>query len=131
MQLLPADYVFLGITAVVAITGLFRGLSGSLAFVLATAAAVVAATFGWPYSATLTSEPWLRGLGLLVAALVVFGVVRLVVRKLVNGLLAQPADAIFGFLLGVLLGALALAGWAKSGFHVECSNLAKMAAGVL
>ena len=64
----------------------------------------------------------------LVAALVAFGLVRLIVKKMVNGLLAQPADALFGFAIGLAMGLLLLAGWAYSGFHLEYSNLAMEAA---
>ena len=39
MQFLPADYAICGLTVVLAVTGLFRGFSGTLAFVLATLAA--------------------------------------------------------------------------------------------
>ncbi|MBR2938616.1 MAG: hypothetical protein IKC15_02000 [Kiritimatiellae bacterium] len=41
-----------------------------------------------------------------------------------NGLLAQPADAIFGFLTGLVVVALLLAGWAFSGLYLEYSFLA-------
>lgn len=48
----------------------------------------------------------------------------MIVKKLVNGLLAQPSDAIFGFLTGAAFGALALGGWAYSGIYLEYSTLA-------
>ena len=60
----------------------------------------------------------------LVALLVAFGIVRALVRRFVNGLLAQPADAIFGFLTGLVVVALLLAGWAFSGLYLEYSFLA-------
>ena len=121
----PADYVLCGLTLVMAVTGLFRGFSGTLAFGLALAAAVFAATFGWAYSASFTDVVWQRGAGVLVAALLAFGLVRLIVKKLVNGLLAQPSDAIFGFLIGAALGVLILVAWAYSGAYLEYSTLAK------
>ena len=40
------------------------------------------------------------------AALVVFGLVRVVVGRIVSRLLSQPADSIFGLVLGAALGAL-------------------------
>ena len=60
--------------------------------------------------------------------LLAFGIVRLIVKKLVNGLLAQPSDAIFGFLVGAALGVLMLVAWAYSGAYHEYSFLAKEAA---
>ncbi len=104
--------------------GLFRGLSGALAFVAGAVAAAAAAVFGWPLSAEWMSETWTRGAATLGAALLAFGLTRLVVKKLVNGLLAQPSDSFFGFLVGALAGILLLAAWAYSGFHTDCSALA-------
>ena len=125
---LPADYAICGITVVMAVLGLFRGFSGTLGFVLGAVAASFAGSFGWAYSATLTNVAWQRGAGVLVVTLLAFGIVRLVVKKLVNGLLAQPSDAIFGFLIGVAVGALMLVAWAYSGVHLEYSVLASLVA---
>lgn len=127
----PADYALCGITLVMTVLGLFRGFSGTLAFVLAAIAAVFTAMFGWPFSATLTETMWMRGAGVLVATLLAFGFVRLIVKKLVNGLLAQPSDALFGALTGAALGVLLLVGWTLSGMYLEYSNLATLAAGFL
>ena len=121
----PADYVLCGLTVVMAVLGLFRGFSGTLGFVLAAIAAVLTATFGWTFSASFTDVTWQRALGVLVATLLAFGLVRLIVKKLVNGLLAQPSDAIFGFLIGAALGALVIVAWAHSGAYLEYSTLAK------
>lgn len=125
MQLLPADYVLCGITLVMAVTGLFRGFSGTLAFMLATVAAAGAGFFGWPYSASFTPVLWMRVAGTLVGVLLVFGLVRLIVKKLVGGLLAQPSDALFGAVIGSLVGVLLLVIWSYTGFHVEYSRLAQ------
>lgn len=122
---LPADYALCGLTVVMAVLGLFRGFSGTLGFVLGVIAALVTASFGWTYSASLTAVVWQRGAGVLVATLLAFGFVRLIVKKLVNGLLAQPSDAIFGFLIGAALGVLVLVAWAHSGIYLEYSTLAK------
>ena len=124
---LPADYALCGLTIVMAVLGLFRGFSGTLGFVLGAIAAVCVASFGWTYSATLTAVMWQRAAGALVATLLAFGLVRLVVKKLVNGLLAQPSDAIFGCLIGLALGAALLVAWAHSGAYLEYSTLAKEA----
>ena len=125
---LPADYALCGITIVMAVLGLFRGFSGTLGFVLGAIAALFAASFGWTYSASLTAVAWQRGAGVLVATLLAFGLVRIVVKKLVNGLLAQPSDAIFGLLIGAALGVLILVAWACSGAYLEHSTLAQKAA---
>lgn len=122
---LPADYALCGVTIVMAVLGLFRGLSGTLGFVSAVLAAAFAASFGWAYSAALTAVAWQRAAGVLVATLLVFGLVRIVVKKLVNGILAQPSDALFGLLLGVGFGALLLVAWAHSGVWLDYSTLAQ------
>ena len=123
-----ADYVLCAATLVAAVTGLFRGFSGTLAFALATAAASFAGTFGWSYSATRTDVAWQRGAGVLVATLLTFGIVRLVVKKLVNGLLSQPSDAILGGLVGAGLGVAAVVVWAYSGLFPEYSSLVRTVA---
>ena len=123
----PADYALCGITIVMAVLGLFRGFSGTLGFVLGAVAAAFAASFGWMYSASFTAVAWQRGAGVLVATLLTFGIVRLIVKKLVNGLLAQPSDALFGMLVGAALGVLILAAWAYSGAYLEYSALAREA----
>ena len=121
----PADYALCGLTVVMAVLGLFRGFSGTLGFVLAALAAVLTATFGWSLSASFTPVIWQRVGGVLVVTLLAFGLVRVIVKKLVNGLLAQPSDAIFGFLIGAALGALVLVAWAHSGLYLEYSHLAR------
>lgn len=122
---LPADYALCGITVVMAVLGLFRGFSGTLGFVLGVIAATFVGSFGWTYSLSFTTVTWQRGAGVLVAALLAFGFVRLIVKKLVNGLLAQPSDAIFGLLIGTVFGVLILVAWAYSGAYLEYSHLAK------
>ena len=128
MELLPADYALCGLTLVLAVTGLFRGFSGTLAFVLATASAVLAGMFGWTYSESFTPVVWMRVAGMLVGTLLVFGLVRMIVKKLVNGLLAQPSDALFGMAIGALCGVVVLVAWASSGLYPEYSNLVKAVA---
>jgi len=128
MDLLSADYVLCGLTVVFAVTGLFRGFSGTLAFLLATLAAILTGTFGWGYSASFTPVLWVRGAGTLVGTLLAFGLVRLIVRKLVGGLLAQPSDSLFGLLIGASVGVLLLLAWARIGIGLEYSNLARAVA---
>jgi len=124
MELLPADYVLCGLALVMTITGLFRGFSGTLAFALASASAALVAYFGWEYSQSFTTIIWARSAGVLVVSLLTFGLVRLIVKKLVNGLLAQPSDALFGAVIGAVIAAAVVVGWAYSGLYLEYSNLA-------
>lgn len=128
IELLPADYVLCALAVVMAVTGLFRGFSGTIGFALGVAAAVFAGTFAWSLSATWTAVAWQRAGGTLVATLLAFGLVRLIVKKLVNGLLAQPTDALLGCLVGTLLAVGIVLGWAWSGAYLEHSALATTAA---
>ena len=127
-ELQIADYALCGLALVMAVTGLFRGFSGTIAFALASAAAAAVGSFGWTWSATLPDVAWQRGAGVLVAALLAFGIVRLIVKKLVNGLLAQPSDAILGALVGAALGVTVVVVWAWSGIYPEYSALVRTVA---
>ncbi len=124
MILQPADYVVGAIVITLAIMGLFRGFSGALAFLVALGAAAAVSVCGWSLSAEWLTETWMRAAATLVATLLAFGLVRLLVKKFVNGLLAQPSDAIFGFLVGLAVGILLLVAWAYSGFYTDLSTLA-------
>jgi len=109
MSLAAADYVILGATLVAAILGLFGGFSGALAFLAGVGAATAAVRFGWDPLAARIHVNWLLVLATLAVALLAFGIARLIVKKTVNRLLAQPADAIFGMLAASAAGfALAL-----------------------
>lgn len=124
----PADYVWCALTIIMAVLGLFRGFSGTLGFALALVVAVISASICWEFSTSVFPETWMRAAATLVAVLLIFGLVRILVRKLVNGLLAQPSDALFGLVIGAALGVLVLIIWAKSGVGVEYSTLASNAA---
>ena len=131
IELQPADYVLCALTLAAAVMGLFRGFSGTLAFLAALVAGGAAASFAWAFSADFTPEAWMRAAMTLVVSLFAFGIVRLVVKKLVNGLLAQPSDAIFGMLVGVAGGLLLAVGWAWSGMFLEYSSIASMASAMI
>lgn len=120
----PADYVIAVLAVVFSVMGLFRGFSGMLGFALASVAAISVGSLAWNFSEIYFEVLWARGLAVLLAVLFAFWIVRVLVRKLVNGLLAQPADSIFGFLSGLILGALLPVGWAFSGLFLEYSHLA-------
>ena len=98
MALESSDYVIIGVSLAAAILGIFGGFSGALAFFAGVCAAVGALRFGWDFLAERIVTPWLLAVAALVVSLVAFGIVRLVVKKSVKNLLAQPADAIFGAL---------------------------------
>lgn len=123
-EFLPADYVLMALAVASAVLGLFRGFSGMLAFCIATGAAGIAGSIGWRISEPVFEHLWMRALAVLAGLLVVFGIVRALVRRLVNGLLAQPADALFGFVAGIFLVALVVVGWAVSGLFLEYSRIA-------
>lgn len=131
MELLPADYILGGLIIVMAVLGLFRGFSGTLAFFVACACAAAVGMACWPFSVNWTETLWMRAAITLVMTLLAFGLTRLAVKKLVNGLLAQPTDSILGAFLGVAFGVAVLVGWAYSGFYLEYSNLATQAAAYL
>ena len=99
------DYVVLTITLVSTILGLFIGFSGAVAFFCGLASAAVAAKMGWAFSADYFSADWSRALVTLVITLLAFGLVRVIIRKFVHVLLAQPADAIFGAIAALISGA--------------------------
>ena len=106
MQFQGADYALCGAAALFVGLGRFRGFSGVFAFLVASVATAFASVRIWPRVEVLTDIVWLR-VGLAVfAGVVVFGVVRIIVKKVVNGLLAQPVDAIAGCVVGLVCGAM-------------------------
>ena len=108
MDFLPADYVILGAAAVAAVLGLLGGFSGALAILAGTVGAAVTGRHVWYASLDWFDAAWARALPALALALVAFGLARKIVRCGVHGILAQPGDAIFGFLVAAASG-LALA----------------------
>lgn len=98
MDLLTADYVVLGFTLGGAVIGLLIGFSGAFAFLCGSIAAAAFGHFFNQYLRTVIDHGGLRGLLLTVSALLAFGLVRIIVRRFVRGMLAQPGDAVFGML---------------------------------
>lgn len=96
MELLTPDYIALAIALGGAIAGLFIGFSGALAFLVGSTTVAALTNVVWPTLTESIPNLGLRVLVLAIGALLVFGVVRLIVKKLVHGLVAQPGDAIFG-----------------------------------
>lgn len=105
MDFFLADYVILVIAVGSAVLGLFIGFSGALAFLAGLVVAGIVGKIGWAFSADYLDAQWSRGLVTLVVTLLCFGLVRIIVKKCVHGLLAQPADAIFGSLTAFISGA--------------------------
>lgn len=126
-----ADYAIVAFTVIMTIMGLFRGLSGMIAFVAASVVSVFAANLGWNLSADFFEVIWVRAIADLVATLIVFGLVRLIIKKTVNGILSQPSDSIFGMIIGGLFGAALVVVWAKSGIYLEYSSLVKEVANAI
>lgn len=101
-----ADYVILALSCFFVILGLFRGASGLFSLVSASVISFASGVFLWERISAMSIPPWAHVVAVLLAGLVVFGIVRIVVKKTVNCLLAQPADSIFGLLLGLTTSAL-------------------------
>lgn len=102
MNLAPPDYVILAFAVGGAVTGLFIGVSGALSFFAGTIGAVFAGRFGWAYSANYLESPLARGLAVSIATLLVFWIVRALVKRTVKFAVAQPGDAIFGAILATV-----------------------------
>ncbi len=125
ITMLPGDWALGAAALSLSVMGLFRGFSGSLAFVAAGAGATATAMFLWGWLTRWAMQMWVRGAIALAVSLLVFGCIRAVVKKVVNGLLAQPADAIFGFAVGLLVSALAVLVLAAAGVGFEYSNIVR------
>lgn len=104
MDLSVPDYAVLAVATGAAVVGLFVGFSGALAFLAGLFASVLFGFWAWPVSEGLIVSPWARGLAVGVASLLVFGLVRWLVRRFVHGLVAQPGDALLGMILSALTG---------------------------
>ncbi len=123
IEMLPMDWVLAGFVLSMAVMGLFRGFSGTLAFMAAIAAASVAGFKAWELAPNWLGQLWMCGAATLIVVLIVFGIVRLIVKKIVNGILAQPSDAVFGFVAGAVAGLVVIFVWAKTGLYTEYSNI--------
>lgn len=112
MQLFTADYAILSVSVVAGVIGLFLGFSGAMSFLAASVISAFSSKLVWTISASYLTTAWTRGLVTVIATLLVFGLVRWSVRRVINGLLRQPADSVFGFLIaaftGILLSSIAV-----------------------
>lgn len=100
------DYVILALACFFVILGLFRGVSGVFSLISASIISFAVSVFLWPQTKEFIDPLWLRVVAIIVLALITFGLVRVIVGKFVSKLLAQPADSIFGAVIGLMLGAL-------------------------
>lgn len=103
VELAFSDWCAIALSGTCAVLGLFGGFSGFSASIAGTVAGSAAGMLAWKALAGVVAASWLRGAAALLAALLAFGIVRALVRKFVNGMLAQPADAIFGALAAGLV----------------------------
>jgi len=104
MALAPADYAVIASAAISALSGLFVGFSGAVAFLAGVAAATAAMRFGWHPLEARIGETWMLVAAAAAVALAAFGLARLVVKKFVKNILAQPGDAILGSLVAAVTG---------------------------
>ena len=125
-DLLPADYAIFALAAVLAVTGLFRGLSGMVAFLAGSLASAFAASSGWDLSGAYLDAFWQRALAVVVLSVLAFGLVRAVFAKFIHVLVSQPGDSIFGFLSGAAVGVSLFAFWAAIGLGLEQSYVASL-----
>ena len=115
MELLPLDFVLVGVVVLLAGIGLFRGLSGELGSL-----AGFAAASGAGFSLIGLARDCADGIGLgqyaataayvidFVFALVAFGITRWIVAKFVSVMVPQPTNAFLGMLSGLFKGVVAI-----------------------
>ncbi|MCR5413945.1 MAG: CvpA family protein [Kiritimatiellae bacterium] len=106
------DCILGGLCAAMAILGLIRGFSGIFAFLCGTATGAAAVVWAWPTLLGGFDQVWVKALLATAAFIVIFGIVRMVVKAIAAKLLDTPADRLFGVCFGLLCGALLL--WAAS-----------------
>jgi uncharacterized membrane protein YccC len=68
-------------------------------------------------------EVWKTVLAVLGSTILTFGIVRIVVKKVVNKLLAQPTDSIVGMIIALVMVALLVLVWAYLGAFSEHSTI--------
>ena len=104
MELSVIDYALAAVSVGCAVAGLFMGFSGALGMLSGGVAAVLAGKLAWSLSAGFVSGDWMRVIAVLVSAILAFGIVRMVVKKVAHGLVAQPADALLGAVVASIVG---------------------------
>lgn len=128
MQLLPADYVLLGLTVLLMALGLWRGVSETFAMLAGGSLAAASVFFGWGGFLGEISPTWVAIVISVAFFILVFGCVRAVVKFVIGKLLSQPADSIFGVCLGLFCGLALLWGASRRPMLRDWSNLAQYVA---
>ncbi len=105
-MLTPLDYIFLALSCFFMLLGVVRGASGIFAFLVGIVISAAAVIFFWPTLESVIAQQPVRYLVACVGALLFFGGVRVIVRKVLNDILDQPADMIFGLVSGVVIAIL-------------------------
>lgn len=124
MQLQVADYIYLVAAAFFVIAGLFRGLSGFFAFVAALVASAALSFYFWPVICLKFGDVFLRSAVTAVGAILVFGIVRFVVKFVLRKIISQPSDSIVGMVFALVLSAAFLYVASSSPIVREYSSLA-------
>ena len=104
--LTPLDYILLALSCFFVLLGVVRGASGIFSFLVGIIFSGAAVIFFWPTLESLIAQQPVRYLVACVGALLFFGGVRVIVRKVLNDILDQPADMIFGLAAGVVIAVL-------------------------
>lgn len=99
MTLTFLDLVVSAVTLLATVGGVFVGFSGSLAFLAGLSVSVLGGIYTYPYAEHMIENGLLRVFCVALAGIVVFGLVRGIVKRFVRGLVAQPGDAIIGALI--------------------------------
>lgn len=99
-----ADWMVVLIATAAAIGGMIIGVSGALAWLLATAVSCVAFRFCWGGYSALIAIFWVRVIVTAITLLLIFAAVRALVKKFIRVLVAQPGDAIFGAIISATVG---------------------------
>ena len=124
MSFQPLDWGIAAVASILFLMGLFRGFSGIFAMVAGTVVSAALVAFGWPRLAALGYSPAANAAIAFVAAVVVFGIVRMCVKKAVGSLLAQPADSILGCAIAAACAGLLLLAIASNQSFRKHSSLA-------
>ena len=124
MELLPADWVFACVALAFAVGGAVVGFSGAVSMAGGLVSAAFSSVPVWRLAAAHIESPWGAGFATFAACMAVFALVRVVLKKTIHVMLAQPADSLLGAALGCVLAAAIFFAWMKTGIGVEYSALA-------
>lgn len=124
------DFAVMGILALSALVGAWRGIVNELVSLLSWVLALFV-SYRWSHllapllSGAIDDEGWQRIAGfalLFVAVMLLVGMVHFLVRKLIRALGLRPADRLFGFAFGVVRGAAIVAALYIGGSLIGLAN---------